>query len=78
MHNSCARSQQSNQSECIFPRNSRVQMIPCAMLHAVLCTVIPAHLKRLCKWDIYVPLGHERVKVEGGNDEDCRGNSVIK
>ena len=32
-----------NQSECIFPRNSRVQMIQCAMLlcsiaHSIICT----------------------------------------
>jgi len=32
-----------NQSECIFPRNSRVQMILCAMLHgsiahSIICT----------------------------------------
>jgi len=32
-----------NQSECIFPRNSRIQMILCAMLHAALHTVSFVH-----------------------------------
>jgi len=39
-----------NQSECIFPRNSRVQMILCAMLHAALHTVSFVHGKMHSDW----------------------------
>jgi len=39
-----------NQSECIFPRNSCVQMILCAMLHAALHTVSFVHGKMHSDW----------------------------
>jgi hypothetical protein len=39
-----------NQSECIFPRNSRVQMILCAMLHAAMHTVSFVHGKMHSDW----------------------------
>jgi hypothetical protein len=35
-----------NQSECIFPQNSHLQMILCAMLHAPLHTVFAKHVEQ--------------------------------
>jgi len=40
----------SNQSQCIFPRNSRAQMMLCAMLHAALHTVSFVHRKMHSDW----------------------------